>query len=107
MSVIFFQSTTLGGNSNSAGLFDLLLTHINGITEINVFDEILVIAPDYTMVDYLFDKITLRNGICANIKFEILFGPFLNNIYMIIRVEELAIIEKNDDILIHYTAMNY
>ncbi len=79
---MFFQSTKLGGNTEQVGLFDLLFTHLHNVENIGVFDELLVIVPDYALADYISDKIALRNGICANLKFEILFGPVLNNIYL-------------------------
>lgn len=80
--IIFLQSTILGGNnSTQVGLFDLLLTQLNLNQDLSLFESLQVVVPHQAYGIWLRDKITQRNGICANLDFVTLPGPVLQKIY--------------------------
>lgn len=76
----FFQSTKLGGDS--PGIFDLLLAQIQVISKDNLFSKIQVIVPNQAIGIWLKDKITKKNGICANIDCVVLPGAVIEGIYL-------------------------
>lgn len=82
LSILFFQSTSLGSKSNQIGLFDLLLTHLDSIKHCDVFDCQQIVVSNHANASWLKDRITLKDGVCANLDFVVLLGPVLQNIYL-------------------------
>ncbi len=79
--IIFFQSSAIGGVKDQVGLLDLLITHVNGIPDLDLFEQLQVVVPNQAQAIWLKDQITMRDGICANLDFVVLLGPVLQNIY--------------------------
>ena len=79
--LIFFQSSSIGGIKDQFGLLDLLITHVNGVSELGLFEQLQVVVPNQAQAIWLRDQLTLRQGICANLDFVVLLGPVLQNIY--------------------------
>jgi len=79
--IIFFQSSSIGGIKDQVGLLDLLITHVTGVPDLDLFEQLQVIVPNQAQAIWLKDQLTLRQGICANLDFVVLLGPVLQNIY--------------------------
>lgn len=78
--IFFFQSTSIGGNNNTPGLYEILLSHMDNL-ELKLFDTLQIIVPSLAIASWLKDQITIKHGICANVDCVVLPGPVLDNIY--------------------------
>ncbi len=80
--ISLFNSTEFVGNSSSVGVFDYLLSHLNYLDDLSIFESIPVVVPNQAVSAWLKDGITIHNKICANMNFIILLTPVLQKIYL-------------------------
>lgn len=80
-SIMFFQSTSIGGDQEHIGLFELLCSHLNALDNKDIFKKIQIVVPNQAMASWLKDNIAKKFGICANIDFVVLMGPVIQSIY--------------------------
>lgn len=80
--IIFFQSSQLGEENISPGLFDIFHAHLRDSTRSNIFSKLQVIVPNHAFAVYLRDRVTKADGISANLDFVVLVGTVLENIYL-------------------------
>ncbi|MCC2645200.1 MAG: hypothetical protein K0R94_978, partial [Burkholderiales bacterium] len=78
--ILFFQSTSIGGNNSQPGLFEMLLSHLDAL-ELDIFESQQVVVPNLALASWLKDQIAIKHGICANLDCVILPGTILDNIY--------------------------
>ncbi|AUR52727.1 exodeoxyribonuclease V subunit gamma [Aquella oligotrophica] len=80
--IMFFQSSQLGEENISPGLFDIFYAHLSESRRSSIFSKLQVIVPNHAFAVYLRDRVTKADGISANLDFVVLVGTVLENIYL-------------------------
>ena len=80
--IALFQSTQIGEGEAQISLFELLISHLENLNNIDIFDKIQIVVPNYGMAAWLRDKVTRKFGICANLDFVVLLGPVIERLYL-------------------------